>query len=675
MVSAAIKNRADPATRLLLLDAVTRGDRPYMERRLSRDLVSLYRRFAREFAIGVALSLELLSREVAAFGRRRLTMGVRAYRLGVRDIVDSYVSPVLASMPLAMYQQKTVDIIEAYSLWFYTYGGVTALEAMGFEARGVYPRIVSKAVADPNEILFELTDPEVKHFMHNRAVAHGAGITKTTIRGARKTVEDAVFRGTQDVSQAAVGIARRAGIPEWRGLKIARTEAGQSFNTAMNDTYLRSGVKFHSWITVGDRRVRPLHTKNELAGSIPLGAPFPSGQRHPGEGADSINCRCTIFPDMATSGLLIRPWDGRAGMRVRQRPPTLRMPKKAPVAPVVRSTVTEVNPPAFGPPNKPRVTGALPKTVEALDVYAKELQIAIEEWATDVGYIVRAKRRLYSVTAKRKQLVGKLVQEKPEISRLVSAKYPVAVDDGVDSLARYTRADGSLTPERQALHDRVVARHLAGTRRATNPQADMMGGGPASGKSVLLKKGKVNLPDDLVVIDSDEIKKMLPDYSDLVTSGDPRAAAFAHEESSMLAKRIMAEAVRRGRNVMLDGTGDSSLASLHKKVSAFRAGGHRVVANYVTVDTEVAVARNIARAKKSGRMVPTDFVRGVHESISEILPEAIKRGYFDELVLWDTNTDGVVIKVLSHIDGKTVIHNEELWLRFLSKAKPRPLPV
>ena len=62
----------------------------------------------------------------------------------------------------------------------------------------------------------------------------------------------------------------------------------------------------------------------------------------------------------------------------------------------------------------------------------------------------------------------------------------------------------------------------------------MTGGPSANGKSTLLNSGKINHPKNMVTIDSDAIKTDLPEYNALIKTKDPRAAPFAHEESSKL---------------------------------------------------------------------------------------------------------------------------------------------
>ncbi|HET6417258.1 MAG TPA: zeta toxin family protein [Polyangiales bacterium] len=236
-----------------------------------------------------------------------------------------------------------------------------------------------------------------------------------------------------------------------------------------------------------------------------------------------------------------------------------------------------------------------------------------------------------------------------------------------ETIGQYRAPNGVWAPERQKLHDEIVREHLAGLPSQKNPTFHMMGGGPASGKSTVIKTGDVNLPPGNVLIDSDAIKAKLPEYRAMQAAKAPGAAAFAHEESSYLSKRILAEAGDRRINAVLDGTGNGSTAGIFKKAGGMRERGYRVVADYVTVDTETALARNLARAAKTGRMVPASYVSGVHETISRILPDAIEGGAFDDFRLWDTNASGP--RLVANLEGgRLKIFDERLWLRFLQKA-------
>ena len=239
------------------------------------------------------------------------------------------------------------------------------------------------------------------------------------------------------------------------------------------------------------------------------------------------------------------------------------------------------------------------------------------------------------------------------------------------SLAEHTGKSGKLTEERQALHDKIIAEHLRAVSPVENPTATIMGGGTAAGKSSLMRDNNMSFP-NTVRVDSDSIKGQLPEFGQMIAAGDKGAAAYVHEESSGLARDIVAGGLSSGRNTMLDGTGDSSIESLSNKIAGMRAdGATRVVGEYVTCPTEDAIARADARGDKTGRYVYHDFIRNVHASVARVLPEAIKRGLFDEVRLWDTTGGGHVraTLVMEHKDGKTIIHDKGRWKTFLEKGK------
>lgn len=240
-----------------------------------------------------------------------------------------------------------------------------------------------------------------------------------------------------------------------------------------------------------------------------------------------------------------------------------------------------------------------------------------------------------------------------------------AESSGNDSVAKHMRPDGTWDPARQKLHDQIVSDALAGHHSQASPVATFLGGGTASGKSTALASAAHK---DQVVIDSDAIKGLLPDYQQKVKAGDPSAAAYAHEESSYLAKRIQAAAIARKLNYLLDGTGDASYAKMAAKIKAARDGGHRVDAKYVTAATEEAVRRAEARAKETGRMVPESVIRSIHAGVSEVFPKLVESGLLDSAELWDTNgAKPLLVGSMPH-GGKWTVKDQAAWDAFKAKA-------
>jgi hypothetical protein len=102
-----------------------------------------------------------------------------------------------------------------------------------------------------------------------------------------------------------------------------------------------------------------------------------------------------------------------------------------------------------------------------------------------------------------------------------------------------------------------------------------------------------------------------------------------------------------------------------------RAGGQPIHAVYITLDTEDAVLRSDVRAAKTKRFVNHRFIRDVHRSVSNVVPEAIKRGLFDDFVLYDNNVPKGTqpIKVATAVGSKITVHNPKLWDKFVLKGK------
>ena len=243
------------------------------------------------------------------------------------------------------------------------------------------------------------------------------------------------------------------------------------------------------------------------------------------------------------------------------------------------------------------------------------------------------------------------------------------------------------TPERQALHDKIVAEHVLGVK-PVDGQAEfvMMGGGSGAGKTTVLRKGgSEELPTDPksshVMINADEIKTGeggktgIPEFRERVTGTDPvagkGAAAFVHEESAFLAQRVQAAAIERNQNILLDGTGDSGVGKLAARIEVAKTNGYSTKGVYVTIPTNMAVSRVAARGAKPvfeganfGRVVPEAVTRDIHISVSRVFPEAANNKVFDALELWDNTTTPKLV-YSSKLGG---VLDSGLWNDFVGKG-------
>ncbi len=237
---------------------------------------------------------------------------------------------------------------------------------------------------------------------------------------------------------------------------------------------------------------------------------------------------------------------------------------------------------------------------------------------------------------------------------------------GTDSLFK-DRDTGDYIESRQVLHEKIVSGYL-GRGSTQNGVSYFMGGAPATGKSSILALAK--LPEGIMTVDPDAVKGMIPEYQEMVKRGDMSAAARVHEESSTIGASITASALQKGFDLVVDGVGDGTYKKVAGKVAQHREAGKRVVANYVTTATEVSLTRASARAKETGREVPENYIRSMHQEISKLVPQFLEKNLFDEFRLYnnDVKPGEAPILILEQIDGKLSIYEQGLYDQFLKQA-------
>lgn len=200
---------------------------------------------------------------------------------------------------------------------------------------------------------------------------------------------------------------------------------------------------------------------------------------------------------------------------------------------------------------------------------------------------------------------------------------------------------GKPSAERRAtVHDPIIREALSARPAGKDEQktAIMTMGAPASGKSSALRGVDTTR---FVKVDPDAIKERLPEYQKAVAdrSNTFRGAAFmAHEESSDIAKTILARAVANGNHVIVDGTGSNADAFL-KKMDTLKAAGYHVHVAMPHLEEEAGIARMKDRADKSGRMVPEKFARAAYNTIPRNFERIARKA--DSFALYDNSGKNV----------------------------------
>jgi len=235
-------------------------------------------------------------------------------------------------------------------------------------------------------------------------------------------------------------------------------------------------------------------------------------------------------------------------------------------------------------------------------------------------------------------------------------------------LQKNNQGQWEFTPERQALHDQIVENAVANVPKSDDPTVYMLGGGSGTGKSSNRRAGKLDIPGEksgkAVDVNPDEYKKALPEYA---ATGELTRAAFTHEESSYLSKRVSAAAMERQQDIVLDAVHDSGVSKVQGKIDTARANGYKVKAVYLTRPTEIALKGNVDRLAREGRIVPDIELKRLHIGVSQVVPQVARN--FDEFSLFDS-TDGLKLLATGG-NGRLDIVDQAGYDSFVAKGNER----
>lgn len=406
--------------------------------------IKIERQFSRELQRGLvrldqAVSARLLSTGILRTMQRQSSLIARLpykqRRTAISDTLNSVLNPgTFRDLKYSEEVRRLATIYRKYAPLMYDMGAVTALRSFGVRSKSLRLEDFSRrytASKAPTDLVFELTDEEVIWMLDNRGIQFGQGITEQTIRDARAIIREEVYIKGNSYQVAADRIAKMNGVTPARSLKIARTEAQVAHSTATHDQYVRSGVKTHQWWAVGDRRTRPAHALNDGV-TVKIGEVFPSGQLHPGDGAQAINCRCTVTPDLSDKNIQLDPWRGGPGSTPTALPDATGFVPRT-ITPAERRALRGTHKPKPRPKRKPKKK---PKAAPQEAAAVKEAQ-DFEKLRTEIlADFEKDPTYLAYVKAQEKVAAANAALEN-------SAAYKQA-NEIAEKLAKFRRPNGSL---------------------------------------------------------------------------------------------------------------------------------------------------------------------------------------------------------------------------------------
>lgn len=156
-----------------------------------------------------------------------------------------------------------------------------------------------------------------------------------------------------------------------------------------------------------------------------------------------------------------------------------------------------------------------------------------------------------------------------------------------------------------------------------NPVNMVMGGSSGAGKTELLRDepdlSPRHGPSGAVTIDPDACKEMMADYRDIQVNDNAwmGAAAFAHEESSVISNMQMDMAVKGNYNVILDTTGDGPEDKFLVKLDTMAKNGGPIDFVYIGIPLAESIENAKGRAEVNRRYVMPRFIERLHPGVSD----------------------------------------------------------
>ena len=175
---------------------------------------------------------------------------------------------------------------------------------------------------------------------------------------------------------------------------------------------------------------------------------------------------------------------------------------------------------------------------------------------------------------------------------------------------------------------------------------DIVIGPPAAGKSSVLVDPLSHVHKSRV-IDSDMAKELLPEYEGGLNSG------YLHEESGMIAKRLLGESMERGDNIVYPVVGWHA-DSLREKIVKYKAAGYSVYLHLNELPIEKAMGRMLNRLLTDGRYILPEYpMKAVGNRPSAVFEVLKSEGIADGYSKWSNDVEYGKDPILLYGDGKT----------------------
>ena len=231
----------------------------------------------------------------------------------------------------------------------------------------------------------------------------------------------------------------------------------------------------------------------------------------------------------------------------------------------------------------------------------------------------------------------------------------------------FNEVTGEYVPSRKKLHAEIINTFKKDVVCITEDQpiAIFMGGSPASGKSSFLRKySPYLLKEEILKVDADEIRAMLPEYQGY-------NAAQTHSETKDIVSTLLSNkniGIPCDFDLIYDGT-MNSVKSYIPLMDILRKRGYKIFIVYMDkVPKDVIIKRALERYQKSGRFVPLEVIEDFFEKGRTAFDD-LKKDVDGYMVIDGSNQDYEIIER----GGMKLPTNRE-YSKLGTKIDPKDIP-
>jgi len=223
-------------------------------------------------------------------------------------------------------------------------------------------------------------------------------------------------------------------------------------------------------------------------------------------------------------------------------------------------------------------------------------------------------------------------------------------------------------PSRRKLHADIINKFKKEVVCITKgqPIAIFMGGSPASGKSSFLRKySPYLLKEEILKIDADEVRAMLPEY-------DGYNASQTHLETKDIVNTLLSNkniGIPCDFDLIYDGT-MNNVKSYIPLMDILRKRGYKIFIVYMDkVPKDVIIKRALERYKKSGRFVPLEVIEDFFEKGKTAFNQ-LKKEVDGYMVIDGSNQDYEIIE-----QGGFKLPTNRQYSKLGTKIDPKDIPL